>query len=187
MSPAPRSQALRRRSSRSLPATITAVVLLALGVAGAWIGISRLITGSWPTFLAPIRQSLSELSWSSPALWATAIILTLLGLIMVLAALLPGKHTAVRLTNPDGTDPRSAETVMSRRGLAKLASTHLDQADGVDSASVKATARKVTATVRTPLHNAPELSGKLKNSLDRKFAQIGIDPAPRVTVKVVSE
>lgn len=187
MSPAPRSQALRRRSSRSVPATITAIILLALGVTGAWIGISRLITGTWPSFLAPIRQFLAELSWSSPALWAAATLLTLLGLIMVLAALLPGKHTAVRLTNPDGADDRSAETAMTRRGLAKLASTHLDQADGVDSASVKATARKVTATVRTPLHNAPELSGKLTKSLDRKFAQIGLDPAPRVTVKVVSE
>lgn len=187
MSPAPRSQALRRRSSRSVPATITAVVLLALAVAGAWIGISRLITGSWPTFLRSLREAMSELTWSSPAVWAVAAVLTLLGLIMVLAAILPGQHTAVRLTNPDGADSRSTETVMSRRGLAKLASTHLDQADGVDSASVKATARKVTATVRTPLHNAPELSGKLKSSLERKFAQIGLDPTPGVSVKVISE
>jgi len=169
-----------------VPATITALILLALAVAGAWIGISRLITGMWPSFMTPVRQSLSNLSWSSPTLWAAAIILALVGLVLLLAAILPGHHTAVRLTSPDGTDDRSTETVISRRGLAKLASSHLDQADGVDSASVTATSRKVTATVRTPLRDAPELSGKLTRSLEHTFNQIGVDPAPRVTVKVMT-
>ncbi|MBG6218236.1 hypothetical protein IWX75_002717 [Arthrobacter sp. CAN_A6] len=184
MSPSARSQPLRRRSSRTVPATITSLILLALAVTGAWVGISRLITGTWPSFLAPIRQSLSGLTWASPAIWTAAVILTIVGLVLFLAAILPGKHTTLRLRGPDGADSRSAETVISRRGLAKIASTHLDQADGVDSASVTATARKVTADVRTPLHNAPELRGKLQSSLERKFDQIGVDPSPRVTVRV---
>ncbi|MGV0111765.1 DUF6286 domain-containing protein [Arthrobacter sp. CP30] len=179
-----RSQSLRRRSGRSLPATLTAVVLLALAGVGAWVGISRLLSGTWPSFLALIRQSLSSLTWASPALWAAAIILAILGLILLLAAILPGQHTTLTLTNPDGTDPHTAETVISRRGVAKLASEHLDQADGVDSASVTATAKKITALVRTPLHDAPELSDKLTRSLKRRLEQVGVDPSPRVVVRV---
>lgn len=181
-----RSQSLRRRSSRSVPATITAVILLVVCIAVAWAAINRLLSGSWPSFLAPAGEFLSGQTWASPAVWAAAIIVALTGLILFLAAILPGKHTAIRLTGPDGADSKVTETVISRRGLAKLASSHLDQADGVDSASVTATAKKVTATVSTPLHNAPELAGKLTRSLERKFDQIGVDPAPRVTVKVMT-
>jgi hypothetical protein len=184
MSPRVRSQPLRRRTSRTVPAIITSVVLLAVAVAGAWIGINRLLTGTWPSFLAPIRQTLSSLTWASPAVWTAAVILTLVGLVLFLAAILPGNHTTLRLREPAGTDARSAETVISRRGLAKIASAHLGQADGVDSASVIATARKVTADVRTPLRNAPELKDKLTRSVERKFDNIGVDPAPRVMVRV---
>ncbi|KNC18853.1 hypothetical protein AC792_09670 [Arthrobacter sp. RIT-PI-e] len=184
MSPTQQSQALRRRSSRSVPATILAALLLALAVVGAWAGISRLLTGSWPSFLAPIRQTLAEQSWNSPALWVVTIVLVVIGVILLLAAILPGQHTTIRLTNPEGTSTDIAETVISRRGLAKLASSHLDEADGVDSASVRATARKVTAVVRTPLYDTTGFSDKLTRSLERKFEQTGVDPAPRVHVQV---
>ncbi|KNC19849.1 hypothetical protein AC792_04240 [Arthrobacter sp. RIT-PI-e] len=184
MSNAPRSQSLRRRSSRSVPATILAALLLALAVVGAWVGISRLVTGTWPSFLAPIRQTLAGFTWESPALWATAIVLAVIGVFLLLAAILPGQHTTIRLTDPDGEDADTTETVMSRRGLAKLVGSHLDEADGVDSASVGATARKVTAVVRTPLHDASGFSDKLTRSLERKLEQVGVDPAPKVVVQV---
>ena len=44
-----RTRSLRRRPSRTIPATVVAVVLLALGVATAIAAISRLVQGSWPT------------------------------------------------------------------------------------------------------------------------------------------
>ncbi|TYD00474.1 hypothetical protein FQ377_03265 [Arthrobacter echini] len=186
MSKTSRSQRLRRRSSRSVPATITALVLLALAVAVAWLGISRLVTGSWPDFMSSIRESLAEFTWNSPAVWAAAVVLALIGLILLLAAILPGKHTAVRLAGPSDADAKSVETVISRRGLSRLASWHLDHADGVESTSVDSTARKVTATVRTPLRTTSELSRTLTESLERKFDEIGVDPAPQVVVRVRS-
>ena len=97
MSKNSRSQRLRRRSSRSVPATITALVLLALAVALAWLGISRLVTGSWPGFMSSVGDSLAGLTWNSPAVWGASVVLALIGLILLLAAILPGKHTAIRI------------------------------------------------------------------------------------------
>ncbi|HEY1156386.1 MAG TPA: DUF6286 domain-containing protein [Arthrobacter sp.] len=179
-----RSQALHRRPSRSLPATITAVVLLLLAVAGAWAGIERLATGRWPAVLGQVRQALSDLPWNNPAVWAGTALLTVLGLILLLAAVLPGKYTTLPLAAPGTTDARPTETVISRRGLATIARAHLDQADGVDHATVSATGKKVTALVRTPMHEAPHLAGQLQDSLRRRFEQMGVDPLPHVQVNV---
>ncbi|MHA7156306.1 DUF6286 domain-containing protein [Arthrobacter sp. TMN-50] len=184
MSPKPASQALRRRSSRSLPATITAVVLLSLAAAAVWVGISRLVTGSWPPFLSTLREGLSTLTWNSPAIWAAATLLLLLGIVLLGAAVLPGKHTTVRLLGPAGADLRFSETVITRRGLTKITAAHLDQADGVDSTSVRATAKKIDVVVRTPLHNSGDLSKRLRESLTRKLERIGLDPVPTVVVRV---
>ncbi|MHA7276513.1 DUF6286 domain-containing protein [Arthrobacter sp. Hz1] len=184
MSPKPASQSLRRRSSRSLPATITAAVLLGLAAAAVWIGISRLVTGSWPAFLSPLREGLSTLTWNSPAVWMAAIVFLILGIVLLGAALLPGRHTTARLSGPAGSDPRSSETVISRRGLTKITSAHLDQADGVDSTSVRATAKKIDVIVRTPLHDSGDLSDRLRDSLTRKLERIGLDPIPKVVVRV---
>ena len=45
-----RSTTLRRRPARTVPATITALLLLALGAGLVWAAVQRLVQGSWPTF-----------------------------------------------------------------------------------------------------------------------------------------
>ncbi|WP_049822047.1 DUF6286 domain-containing protein [Arthrobacter sp. H41] len=184
MSPKPASPALRRRSSRSLPATFLAVLLLLLAAAATWIGITRITTGAWPPFLAALRQYLASLAWNNPAVWAAAIILTLIGLILLLTAILPGKHNTARIKGPEGADEHFAETAMSRRGVARLAAAHVDQTDGVDASSVKATAKKVDIHVRTPLHEPGNLQEQLTGSLTRKLQDVGLNPVPKVSVRV---
>ena len=51
-----RSTSLRRRPARTVPATIAAVVLLALGVGLVWAAVQRLAQGSWPTFADQYRS-----------------------------------------------------------------------------------------------------------------------------------
>ncbi|WP_026549662.1 DUF6286 domain-containing protein [Arthrobacter sp. Br18] len=184
MSPKPTSPALRRRSSRSLPATIIAILLLTTAALAVWIGVTRITTAEWPPFLASIREDVASLAWDSPALWTTAIILILIGLVLLLTAILPGKHNTARIQGPDSADEHFSETAMSRRGVARLAVAHVDQTDGVDSSTVKATAKKVDVHVRTPLHDAGNLSEQLTSSLTRKLQDVGLNPTPKVSVRV---
>lgn len=184
MSPRPVSQGLRRRPSRSGPATIAALVLLAGATTVAWAAISRLVTGTWPAFTDAARDAVSPLAWDSPAVWAAAILLVLLGLALLLAAILPGRHTTARLVGPGGGDARSAEAVISRRGLARISAAHVDQTDGVDSSSIRASAKKVEVLVKTPLRDAGELPGDLRDSLARKLRSLGLEPVPKVVVRV---
>lgn len=175
---------LHRRSSRSLPATLTALVLLATAVAGAWIGITRIMTGTWPEFLRSGREASAYLTWSSPAVITAAIIMALLGLILLLAALLPGQHSTIRLDEPENRRAGNSEAVLTRRGLSKIAAAHIDRTDGVDRSSVTTTAKRMDVSVRTPLHYAGDLSNRLEASLNTKMHDLGVTPKPAIKVRV---
>ncbi len=60
-----RSTSLRRRPARTVPATITAVVLLALGVGLVWAAVQRLARGSWPGFADQTASWLAALTWGN--------------------------------------------------------------------------------------------------------------------------
>lgn len=178
------SQSLHRRSSRSIPATLTALVLLAAAVAGAWIGITRITTGSWPGFLRSVRQTLAQLAWNSPPILAAAIILTVLGLILLLAGILPGQRGTLRLVEPESRRAGTSEAVITRRGLSRIAAAHIDRTDGVDRSSVSTTDTRMDVEVRTPLHDGGDLGDRLKASLETKMQDLGVTPQPTVTVRV---
>ncbi|WP_146067396.1 DUF6286 domain-containing protein [Arthrobacter sp. SX1312] len=182
--PPSRTQSLHRRSSRSLPATLTALVLLSAAVAGAWMGITRIATGSWPDFLRSGREASASLTWNSPTVITASIIAALLGLILLLAALLPGRHSTVRLNEPDGRRAGNSEAVLTRRGLSKIAAAHVDRMDGVDRSSVTTTAKRMDVSVRTPLHDAGDLGNRLQASLDTRMDDLGITPKPVIRVRV---
>lgn len=178
------SQSLHRRSSRSLPATLTALVLLAVSVAGAWIGITRITTGSWPGFLGAAREGLAPLAWNSPQVVAAAIILSALGLILLLAGILPGQRGTIRLVEPENRRGGTSEAVVTLRGLSRIAAAHIDRTDGVDRSSVSTTATRMDVEVRTPLHDAGDLADRLKASLGTKMQELGVTPQPVITVRV---
>lgn len=178
------SPSLHRRSSRSLPATLTALVLLLTAVAGAWIGITRITTGTWPEFLRSGREASTYLTWSSPAVITAAIIMALLGLILLLAALLPGQHSTIRLDEPENRRVGNSEAVLTRRGLSKIAAAHIDRTDGVDRSSVTTTAKRMDVSVRTPLHDAGDLSNRLEASLNTKMHDLGVIPKLAIKVRV---
>ncbi|RJT75118.1 hypothetical protein D6T63_18200 [Arthrobacter cheniae] len=178
------SQSLHRRSSRSLPATLTALVLLAAAVACAWIGITRITTGTWPDFLRSGREATASLTWNSPAVITAAILLALLGLTLLLAALLPGQHSTIRLNEPDNRRAGTSEAVLTRRGLSKIAAAHIDRTDGVDRSSVTTTAKRMDVNVRTPLHDAGDLSNRLEAALTTKMHDLGVTPKPVIQVRV---
>lgn len=186
-----RAANLRHRTSRALPALIVGVVLLASGAALSWIAITRLVNGAWPAFLAGPRDWLIGLAWGSPAVWAAGAVMAIIGLVLLLAAVVPGPFNALPLQSPGAGPPAQSpaaeqEIVMSRRAVARLASSYCRHLDGVVSASATATARRVHLSVTTPLHETDELRTRITAGVRQRLTMVGLDPVPRVTATIRS-
>lgn len=181
-----RTQRLRRRPSRALPASLTAIVLLAVGVAVAWVSVLRLGTGAWPGFVGTAAESLASLSWNSPATWVAATVAAVVGLILVLAAIIPGAHNGMRLQGPNDVGSTAGEVVLSGRGVVRLANAHAERMDGVLSSKTKTMGRRVRMTVTTPLREPGDLRQRVAASVSERFQSAGLKPQPKVSVAVRS-
>lgn len=184
MSKKPVSQSLRRRSSRALPAAIAALVLLTAAVLAIWGSVAYLTTGMWPAFLSGPNDLASSLTWNAPLVWVASGAALLLGVALLLASLLPGKHTSIRIGGTEDNNQALSESVLSRQGLARLTGALVDQTDGIRSSSVAATARVVKVNAKSTLHDAGTLSTELKAMLTEEFQSMGLSPVPRVRVNV---
>lgn len=190
---------MRRRPSRSVPATIAAVLMLALGVALAWAAVVRLADGTWPVFVTEPLRWLQETTWDSSRGWTAAVVLGVLGLILLLCGIIPGEFRALplRATRVDmpglpgagdtGGVPsvRGGETVvMSRRAVARLAASTCDHIDGVASASATASSRRVHLDVTTALRGTSDLQHWVVDGVRSRLAATGLDPVPEVTASI---
>lgn len=143
MSNDPRS--LTRRPSRSPAAAILAVGLIALGSLGAWLTGALLLTGHWPFQAAPTMSRLGSTAMDSPGVLAAACALALLGLIMLVLALWPGRPAHLAIL-PDGIP---GQTALSRRDLATLIQRRVEQVDGVETVRVRLTRSRADIRVST--------------------------------------
>lgn len=180
-----RSTSLRRRPARTVPATITAVVLLALGVGLVWAAVQRLARGSWPGFADQTASWLAALTWGNVWVLILSIGVALLGLILLVAAIKPGPPTAMTLDSCSSADAAdiSTEVVMTRRSVAKLATARAGQVDGVDSVSSVVGARKVTVTVKTPSQQRSEIEQQVRDRVTGALQSAGLAPMPAVVVR----
>ena len=180
-----RSTSLRRRPARTVPATITAVVLLALGVALVWAAAQRLAQGSWPVFADRTASWMATLTWGDVWVLILSIGVAVLGLILLVAAIKPGPPTAMTLDSGSSADTADASTeaVMTRRSVAKLASARAAQVDGVDSESTDVGARKVTVTVKTPSQQRSEIDQQVRDRVAGALQSAGLAPMPAVVVR----
>ncbi|MCC9204354.1 DUF6286 domain-containing protein [Arthrobacter sp. zg-Y769] len=190
---------MRRRPSRSVPATISAVLMLAVGVGLVWAAVVRLVQGSWPVFVTEPLRWLAETGWDSTRGWTGAVVLLLIGLVLLLCGMIPGDFSALPLrakpvnmpgmpgAGESGGVPsvRGGETVvMSRRAVARLAASTCDHIDGVASASATASSRKVHLDVTTALHGTSDVQHWVVDGVRSRLAATGLDPVPEVTASV---
>lgn len=188
-----RSNRLRRRPSRTVPATIASLLLLALGVGLAWITVLWLLNGSWPSFLGAVNSWATALTWGSTAAIAISLAVVLLGLFLLVAAWKPGQPTAMVLQAENETPEHNAsdlnrigstEFVMTRHAVAKLATTHADQVDGVDSVAATVSARGVELSVKSASEQRTELQRIVTDRVHNALAGAGLHPVPTVTTTV---
>lgn len=182
---------LRHRPSRAVPALILGTLLLAAGMALAWAALARLATGSWPVFLAGPRDWLTGLTWNDPGVWAVGAAAAVVGLVLLAAAMIPGRFNALRLRAPEDEEQvpvaGTQEIVMTRRAVARYAAAHCEYVDGVGSASATASARAVHLNVTTALHETRELRGRVIAEVRAQLAGAGLNPVPKITASVRSK
>lgn len=176
---------LRPRPSRTIPAVITAVVLVVLGAIMVWVGISRLAAGAAPTWATDLGTWLSGLRWNTPLALGLAASLTLFGLLLILSAATPGKRSAVavRSTRPP-SETGVREVAMSRRSIARLAAARADLVDGVDSVSTTVTPKAVRLSVTTPTDHTDGVRDAVTREVQERLRESGLDPVPQVTAQV---
>lgn len=178
---------LRPRPSRAVPAIICGLILLAAGVLLVWAAIARLTQGQWPSFVTAVSDWLASLSWNSPGAWTAGIVLALIGLVLLLAVLIPGQFHSLRLhLEPTQDVVGKSQAVMSRRAAARLAAATCEHIDGVSSASATASDREVRVTVHTALRDTADLQHWVTDGVRSRLQAAGLDPVPSVSVFIRS-
>lgn len=184
-----RSSSLRRRPSRTLPAVIVAVMLLAAGVTLVWATVDRLANGRWPAWVGASHQWAAAQTWGSPSTITISVLVALLGLLLLVVALTPGQLTGYRIEpaeTADRTSPSNTEVAMSRRAVAELATAQANLVDGVDAASAVATGRAVKLRVNTPSAHRPDVERAVTERVRSALSAAGLAPMPTVTASVQS-
>lgn len=172
-----------RRPRRSTPAIIVAALLLAVCVLVV-VAVVQSLLGQTPFLtLAQLLSITSSQRWSSAATITAAIVLALLGLVLLVAALRPGKPTVLplgRLQYPNG-DP-GADAGVRRHTLVKDLTATAESIAGVTAADLSARRHSVTARVRIAAADPTAVRGQVHDRLEARIAQIG--PATRLKVRV---
>ncbi|SDS92467.1 hypothetical protein SAMN04488543_2653 [Friedmanniella luteola] len=181
----PTTVALRRRPSRTVPASIVAAVLLAVGAAAVWLAVEALVGGGWSCLGRGVGRALGGQTWGSTTLLTTAGGLVVLGLVLLVAALTPGRPTTVRLAAPRGpVGPARTEFAITRRALGRLVGTAADEVDGVDRVSATARGRTVDVVVTTPSEQTADVAAAVRRRVDRALTDAGVQPTPAARVRV---
>lgn len=175
---------MTRRPRRSLAATLAALILLAACVLAATDAIQiqvhyRHPLVSWDRF----AHYLHGAHWNGAVVTATAGILIALGVIALLAALLPGRPVLIGLRGgtADGDTAPLPDAGVSRRGLRAALRTAAASVDGVISAKLSLRRHAVAATVYT-LGSTEGITDDVRTALEKCLDRIA--PAAQFAVRV---
>lgn len=110
----------------------------------------------------------------------------LLGLVLLLAAVLPGRRTGVPV-DLTVTDADQSEVVITQRGVAGLAAAAADEVDGVESVDVSVSARLVRVEVVTASRSDVEsVRSAVQSSVEDRLDVLGSGPVCEVRTRVRS-
>jgi len=153
---------LRRRPARVIPAVLVCVAILIPVGYLVWAIIIRFSTGSWPGPIATGAPVVLQTPVSDPAVIAAAIISGILGVILILCAVLPGRYRHSALRVDESLYGGEQETVLTHRGLANILRTRTGRLDGVEHVTATVTDRRAELSVHTPLHATGEVTDRVR-------------------------
>ncbi|MFD9702358.1 DUF6286 domain-containing protein [Lentzea sp. NPDC059081] len=165
---------MTRRSRRVLPATLTALMLLAVSVVVAVCAI-QLALGETPLLsYDAVVARLHDTTWSSREVVVAGGVVAAVGLLLFLAAVVPGRARTAAL------DEHTAVSLRGLRNAVRLAA----HVDGVESAAVKAGRRKVKAVVRTRRSVVDGLGDTVRAAVENRVGEFALARPPQVVVRV---
>lgn len=171
-----------RRPRRSTPATVVALVLLAVCVLTVISVIRSLLGQAPPISLSGLLGATSGQTWNGAVTVTVAIVVAVVGLILLLAAIRPGKPTVLPLVSHIGGRP-ATDAGVRRHSLATDLSTAAGGVPGVSRARVSARRRTVTAQVTVAAADPVAVPGQVRERLESRLGEIGPSPCPRVRVR----
>ncbi|SDT07484.1 DUF6286 domain-containing protein [Microlunatus soli] len=179
----------RHRPSRVVPATITALVLLAIGVAALVAAGYRLATGSPDRTTAVVLSWLSGLRWNDAVLLTAAVVAVVVGLILIIAALRPGRPDVLQLSADriGAGSVRRLDGVVPRRALARLINARVGSVDGVDRVQTSVDGRRIVIQARTATRYTEDVRQQIAAAVEHLLAETALEksPRPRVVVRQV--
>ena len=177
--PAARRRARRVfRPQRRIPAIIVAAILAAAGVLGAIEAVSAAL--GHPLWAVPYHDSggpLHHTHWNDTVTLAAAAAAAFIGLILVLAALLPGRPDAIVLASGDPSVVIGVPRASLRRALARAAR----DVDGIERAQVKLRRRSATIHATTRLRDTSGLRGSVQAAAQDRLT--ALDPLSPIRLR----
>jgi hypothetical protein len=167
------------RPTRSAPAAIAALVLLAIGVVTAIHVISALL--ATPVKFVPYEKAAQwarSTTWGDNRALALASALTLLGLVLLLIAAVPGRGRLITLTTGD---PDLAVGV-PRRTMAGVLSAAASRVDGVRRARARVRGWRADVRASTDLRNTEQVRERVRAAVAEQLDRLA--PAHRMSVRV---
>lgn len=176
-----RAVARQYRPRRIVPAVIVALVLAVASILIAIEVISQLV--DQPLGLLP-ADTLAELGretqWNDPLAVVVAVVAVLLGLLLLVLALTPGRVRARPLASPRP----GVVAAVAPGDLERLAARAAETVDGVDHASAGAGNGRISVKVDSPLHDPGNLDGQVQQVVSERVDQLGLLDEPQIRVNV---
>lgn len=166
---------MKCRPRRTIPATLTALVLLAACVLVAIVAVQLIIGQSPLISYRSVTDALRSTRWSDTITLIAGGAFALLGLLLLVATLLPGKPTVLPLNG-------DLDAGITRRSLRLALQNTASSVDGVSRAKLKLGRRRIVARIRTDRTNTAGLADAVRAALDRRLDQL--TPLVRPGVKI---
>ncbi|MEV7012734.1 DUF6286 domain-containing protein [Streptosporangium sp. NPDC051022] len=157
------------RPRRVVPSVITAVLMAALGVVVAAEVISGLL--GHPLRWVPYDRLLSwtsSIRWDDSRVLLSGAVIALLGLLLVLLALIPGRPRLI----PVRTGDPNLIIGMHPRGFTRALAHAAERVQGVDHARVRLRGRTAEVTARSPLRDPAEMTEAVRQAVTARIADL---------------
>jgi hypothetical protein len=169
-----------RRPRRGIAATLTALIVLVVCALVATISI-QLLTGRPPVVsYTAIAADLHRTQWRDLTVAIVAGGAALVGLVLLLAALIPGKAMVL----PLGADDSGLVAGVSRRSLRATLQRAAGSVDGIASTKLRLRGNTISVTAHADRTDDTGLADALREAINARVHQLAPAVAPVVRIRV---
>lgn len=161
---------MSRRPRRVVPAVLVALTLVGACVAVGVALVQRLIGVREYVSYDRVARELHALTWDEPQVLVAGIAAAVIGALLLMAALLPGRARVLPLT---GSRPDGIDAGIRRRDLRALLRHSAAEVEGVVSARVRIRRDRALAIVRTDRRSHEDMAAAVCSALSERVQEVG--------------